>query len=86
MEPGAAAGIGGRLPALRRMLRAVGCQDTMPTLLEWPSSTTTGSDRGVSSPFSGICQTWIRQNKLTIRVKGTNDPVRADGNGQLLRR
>lgn len=57
---GCTTGLSQRLPALRRTLRAVGCQDTMPTLLEWPSNTTTGSERGVSSPFSGICQTWIR--------------------------
>lgn len=48
----------------------MGCQDTMPTLLEWPSNTTTGSDRGVSSPFSGICQTWIRQDKGANQGEG----------------
>lgn len=34
------------LPAVRSVLRAVGCQLTMPTRLECPSRTTTGSDRG----------------------------------------
>lgn len=45
------------VPALSSTLRAVGCQATMPTLLEWPSSTTTGSVRDRVSPFSGICHT-----------------------------
>lgn len=30
----------------------------MPTRLEWPSNTTTGSAIEVTRPFSGICQTW----------------------------
>lgn len=34
------------LPAVSSMLRAVGCQLTMPTRLEWPSKTTTGSESG----------------------------------------
>lgn len=45
------------LPALRRTLRAVGCHVIMPTRLEWPSSTTTGSAMGATRPFSGICHT-----------------------------
>lgn len=36
----------GHLPAVRSMLRAVGCQVTMPTRLECPSSTTMGSEMG----------------------------------------
>lgn len=60
------AGVEGRrlfpqVPALRSTFRAVGCQATMPTLLEWPSSTTTGSVRDRVSPFSGICHTWRGQ-------------------------
>lgn len=45
-------------PALSSTLRAVGCQVMMPTRLLCPSSTTTGSVRGETSPFSGICHTW----------------------------
>lgn len=49
---------GGRCrPALSSTLRAVGCQVTMPTRLVCPSSTTTGSVNGETSPFSGICHT-----------------------------
>lgn len=39
-------GVGGALPAVRRTLRAVGCQVTMPTRLECPSRTTMGSEMG----------------------------------------
>lgn len=52
------------LPAVSRMLRAVGCQLTMPTRLECPSRTTTGSDRGRVSEWSGICQTWRRHRSV----------------------
>ncbi len=57
----------GSSPALSRMLRAVGCQVMIPTLLEWPSSTTTGSAMGVTKPFSGICHTWKQQILLKCR-------------------
>lgn len=56
----------------------MGCQDTMPTLLEWPSKTTTGSDRGVSSPFSGICQTLDTEDTLNTQVK---EPIQPLGEG-----
>lgn len=56
------------VPALSSTFRAVGCQATMPTLLEWPSSTTTGSVRDRVSPFSGICHTW--KGKESCSAKG----------------
>lgn len=68
------------LPALSSTFRAVGCQATMPTLLEWPSSTTTGSVRDRVSPFSGICHTWegqerkgkvLRQGQPLCRARGS---------------
>lgn len=37
------------IPAVSSMLRAVGCHVTMPTLLECPSKTTMGSERGRTS-------------------------------------
>lgn len=56
------------VPALSSTFRAVGCQATMPTLLEWPSSTTTGSVRDRVSPFSGICHTC--KGKESCSAKG----------------
>ena len=46
------------LPALSRMLKAVGCQARIPTLLLWPSRVTRGSVMGPVRPPSGICHTW----------------------------
>ncbi|KAL2298396.1 hypothetical protein Nmel_015391 [Mimus melanotis] len=61
------------VPALSSTFRAVGCQATMPTLLEWPSSTTTGSVRDRVSPFSGICHTW-KGREAKERCSGKGSP------------
>lgn len=55
-------------PALSSTFRAVGCQVTMPTRLVCPSSTTTGSVSGETSPFSGICHTCGRDGDAGLRL------------------
>lgn len=57
------------VPALSSTFRAVGCQATIPTLLEWPSSTTTGSVRDRVSPFSGICHTWKEKERKVAQPR-----------------
>lgn len=60
------------VPAVRSMLRVVGCQLTMPTRLECPSRTTTGSERGRVREWSGICHTWRGgMRELTVNITVT---------------
>lgn len=63
----------GFVPALSKTLRAVGCHVMTPTRFECPSRTTTGSDKGVTRPFSGICQTFGEQKHCVHqRIKEKN--------------
>lgn len=58
-----------RLPAVSKMLSAVGCQARMPTLLLWPSRVTVASVIGAVSPPSGMCHIYHQCN--TKRLSAT---------------
>lgn len=55
------------LPAVRRILKAVGCQARSPTRLLCPSRVTVASVIGLVSPPSGICHTFnIKQTYICV--------------------
>lgn len=56
------------IPAVNSTLWAVGCQLRMPTLLEWPSSFTTGSLSGEVRPPSGISQICWRATGKVLAI------------------
>lgn len=55
-----------RLPAVSKMLSAVGCQAKMPTLLLWPSRVTVASVIGTVSPPSGMCHIYHQCNRRPL--------------------